>query len=207
MPDIEVIMGFMFGLDAPALLNLLSTWGYPFIFVAAIIEGPIVMLLGGALVSFAGFNPLLMLLVLVLADLVGDAGYYYAGYWGHSWVGRRVARMVGVTDKRHDQITEAFHRHGGKILLFTKTQPIGGVALYMAGAVRMNFLGYMWYNFLGTVPKAALFEAAGYYFGKSYMHFNEYLSYGGIGTFAAGVVLVAIYFAFKWYVNKRDKLD
>ena len=197
----------MFGLTLAEVLNLLSVWGYPLIFLLAVFEGPVVMMLAGAVASLGHFSPLLMFLVLVAADIVGDAVYYVVGRYSHGNVGGRLSRWIGITEEREKKIEQAFEKHGGKILLFTKTQAIGSVALYAAGAVRMPFWKFIWYNMLGTVPKAALLEAAGYSLGSSYEHFQTYLDYTAITTLLVAVAMVGLYFLLKRYAGEWVNLS
>ena len=194
----------MFGLDIAHTLELLTQWGYPVIFVLAVIEGPVVMMLGGAVVSFGHFNWLCMLVVLVLADIVGDSLYYALGRYGHGPIGMKIARWLRITEEREKKIEHAFHQHGGKILLFTKTQAIGSVALYAAGAVRMPFWRYIWFNLIGTIPKTALFQAAGFYLANSYRQFEQYLGWTALGMLLISVALIGLYFLFKSYLQSKD---
>nr|MDQ2860784.1 hypothetical protein [Pseudomonadota bacterium] len=63
---------------------LVSQYGYAVLFPIAVVEGPAVTLVAGALVASGQFDGLLVFAMLVAADLVGDALYYSLGRWGHT---------------------------------------------------------------------------------------------------------------------------
>ena len=71
----------------------------------------------------------------------------------------------------------------------------------------MPFWKFIWYNMLGTVPKAALLEAAGYSLGSSYEHFQTYLDYTAITTLLVAVAMVGLYFLLKRYAGEWVNLS
>ena len=61
------------------MIQLLLTYRYVILVPLAIIEGPIVTIICGFLVTLKVFNPLLVYVVMVLGDIVGDGWPYYMG--------------------------------------------------------------------------------------------------------------------------------
>jgi membrane protein DedA with SNARE-associated domain len=187
-------------------IALLSTWGYAILLPLAIVEGPIVGVLAGFMVSVGQMSWYWVFAVLFAGDLIGDVVYYYIGRWGHGPWATRLAARFGVTPGRLAELEEAFHRHAIKILLINKTQAIGSVVLYYAGAVRMPLYTFVWVNAAATVPKVILFMIVGYYFGESYRLVDQLLSYAGLATLAIPVVLVAGFLAFRrWGRRQQEK--
>jgi membrane protein DedA with SNARE-associated domain len=193
----------MLHLTLPEIQALISTYGYELLFPIAVVEGPIIGVIAGVLVATGQFNWLVALLVLTVADLVGDVAYYALGRYGHGPFMKGVAKWLGLTPEKMQPLEEAFKENDWEILLIGKTQALGSVILYFAGAWRMPFWRFFWWNFVGTLPKVALFEVIGYFFGASLTQTSKYLDYAGIATFVLALLLLGSYFYFKRYLGKR----
>lgn len=186
-------------------LALLSTWGYAILLPLAIVEGPIVGIFAGFLVSLGQMNWLIVFLILFAGDLIGDVMYYYIGRWGHGAWATRLAAKFGMNQERLEKFDAAFHKHAIKILLINKTQALGSLTLYYAGAVRMPMFTFLWVNVVGTIPKVILFQVIGFYFGESYRNIDTYLGYAGWVTLAIPLVLLAGYWGFKRYSKAHNE--
>ncbi len=193
--------------SADHILLLLTQYRYAVIFPIAVIEGPMVMIASGLLVSLGTLYFWTAYPLLVLADLVGDTMYYLIGYWSNIAFFRRLRHFLGMNEQRLETLEKHFLRHDWKILLFGKTQPIGGVMLVAAGVIRMSYARFIWYNFLGTAPKTLLFIAIGYFFGYSYASAGTYLSEFGWASMILAIALIALYWAFKKYISKNKHLN
>jgi membrane protein DedA with SNARE-associated domain len=112
-----------------------------------------------------------------------------------------------MTPERLEKFNEAFNKHAVKILLINKTQALGSLTLYYAGAVRMPMVRFLWVNAVGTIPKVILFEVVGYYFGESYQNIDKYLGYAGWATLAIPVLLLVGYWLFRLYSKKNNDVE
>jgi membrane protein DedA with SNARE-associated domain len=193
----------MFSLTLAGTQALIAAYGYEVLFPIAVVEGPIIGVIGGILVGTSQFNWLVALLVLTVADLVGDVAYYALGRYGHGPFMKGIAHRLGLTEEKIQPLEEEFKHHDTELLLIGKTQALGSVILYFAGAVRMPFWRFLFWNFLGTLPKVALFEIIGYFFGSGLTQTTKYLDYAGIATFVLAFLLLGSYFYFKRYLSKR----
>jgi membrane protein DedA with SNARE-associated domain len=183
--------------------NLIVAYGYLVLFPIAVIEGPIIGVIAGILVGTGQFDWFAAFLVLTVADLVGDVAYYALGRYGHGPFMKRIATKLGLTEERMAPIEEEFKHHDTQLILIGKTQALGSVILYFAGAWKMPFWRFLWWNLLGTAPKVALFEIVGYFFGSALTQTSKYLDYAGVATFVLALLLLGSYFYFKRYLSKR----
>ncbi|PJE76129.1 hypothetical protein COV04_01200 [Candidatus Uhrbacteria bacterium CG10_big_fil_rev_8_21_14_0_10_48_11] len=184
------------------IVNWLFAYPYLVLFPAVVIEGPIVTVLAGFAVSLGYLNFLLAYTLVVVGDLVGDSLYYALGRWGRDSSLHRWGRLVGVTPERVERLDQHFEAHTGKTLLAGKfMHAIGGAILVAAGAARVRFLTFIWYNLLGTLPKSFLLLLVGYYFGKAYATIDRYLNYTGIAI----IILVAFVFLLQFIVRSLRK--
>ena len=180
-------------INLPAILNLLMVYKYLIIFPISILEGPIITILSGLLVSLGSVNVYMVFLTLIAGDLVGDMIYYIIGRFGRKHFIHRWGHLIGITEDKIIHLEDRFKKHEISILLIGKTQPIGSVALATAGFVKMPFIKFMSINLIGTIIKTIIFLIIGFYFGKAYMTIDNYLTRGGIIALFVLVIGVVIY--------------
>lgn len=189
-----------------ALIALFVHYGYAIIFPVAILEGPLVSIVGGFLVSKGVLQLHLMIGLLLIADLCGDTLYYSLGRWGGRRLAHRWGAYVGITEERTTKLEKHFKTHDWKLIFFSKTQAIGAAILFSAGVAKMDFKRFIGLNFIGSIPKVFLFVMVGYYFGESVTASDgKYLNYAGAGSFLLALLLIGIYILFRKRVQKREK--
>lgn len=142
------------------LTTLIKTHGLLILFPLSVAEGPLVSALAGWLVKL-GLLPLTgAYLVLVLGDLLGDALHYGLGRFGPRWLSPQWRARLGLNNSWLPQL---FQLKGGRTLILAKlTHSLGFAALIGAGAARMPFGLFLWYNLLASLPKSAAFLLLGY---------------------------------------------
>ena len=185
------------------VIPLLAHYGYWIILPIAVVEGPGMAMVSGGLVAAGQLDGVEAAILLILADLVGDAGYYALGRFANTPVLHRIGGWLRLTPERMAPIERGFRDHDWKFLMLGKTQAFGSVILAFAGAIRMSFLRFIVLNAAGTVPKVILFEAIGYFFGRSILHSLKYVDYATAGLFGAALVLLVAY----WLIRRRITSD
>jgi membrane-associated protein len=145
-------------------------------------------MVAGALVAAGSLNAYAAGVLLVLADLVGDALYYSLGRFGHAPLLQRVSDRLSLHPERFKSLEQKFHDHDWKLILIGKTQAFGSIILYFAGASRMSFVRYLAVNLLGTVPKV--------------LHSTRYIDYVTVAMFAIALVLIASYLLVRRYLSR-----
>lgn len=172
-----------------AVLALMQDHGLWLVGPMAIIEGPIVTVIAAYLAKLGYMTLLGVYLVCVLGDLIGDALYYWIGRSGPAILPERWLTKLGMTDARQMALQDHFAEKGGRTLLFGKFTHSTGLPIMLAsGAARMNFTLYMWYNFIGSIPKTAVFVAIGWFLGSAYTAIDTWI----FRVSLALVVVVAI---------------
>ncbi|MCZ4061420.1 VTT domain-containing protein [Pantoea sp. LMR881] len=126
----------------------------------AVIEGPVVTVIAAYMARLDYFSLSAVCVMVILADLVGDIGFYALGRWVVKSGGtppRWLARL-GLNPARLQRIVDVFDSRGGRILTFGKlTHSAGAAILVAAGIARMQFSTFMFYNTLATIPKKPCF--------------------------------------------------
>ena len=184
------------------LVQLIQTNGLLLLFPLAVIEGPIVTVIAGWLARL-GYMPLgWAVLILVVADLVGDSLLYGLGRAGPNVLPQKLRQMLGVTDARTALMAEHFSKQGGRTLIAAKlTHSFGFVVLVAAGASRMSFPAFLCFNLVGTIPKTLFFLLIGYAIGEAHVTIDSWIGRASLGIVILGVAILSI-----WYwKEKRER--
>lgn len=194
----------MLGLTLSNIILLINQYGYIILFPISIIEGPIVSVIAGFLVSVSSLNGIVVFFILMAGDLVGDTLYYILGLASRHGFVIRWGKYVGITTERVTKLEKYFKRHDWKILLIGKTQPIGSAILFTAGMIKMPLKKFIGYNLLASVPKVLLFEFAGFYLGRVYGTLDGYTDNLAIIFGTITFVLITIYIMIKRYLRSTN---
>ncbi len=177
------------------ILSVLGQYKYWVIFPIALIEGPIITVISGFLVNLGVLQGFVAYCVLVVADVLGDTLYYFAGrYWKHSsWI-KKIVKFFGYDENTEKYLEEHFRKHKFKTFLIGKfTHGIGGMIEIASGIAGIRFWEYLFISFITTLPKAFILFFIGYYAGTYYEKINDYLQ--NVAFFTVTIVVFFVLFA------------
>lgn len=187
------------------ITSLLSRYGYALLLPAAIIEGPIVTVIGAFLASQGVLNFYIVYVIAILGDVIGDAIYYWIGRAGRHTFIPRYGHYIGLTEERVQKAELHYKDHLWKTLLFGKvTQAPILLVIVSAGAVKADFKKLLLIIFIITVPKALVFMLLGFYLGKSYAAIDAYLHTYLVAMWILLSILLAGYLLFKFFKKRRS---
>lgn len=185
------------------IATILSQYGLAVLAPLAIIEGPIVTVIGGWLAGQHILSLPAVFIVVLLGDVIGDVLFYWLG---HNFLGRMSAKWrnrLGLSPVRMESLVYAFEQKGSSILVAGKwTHAAGFAVLVAAGAARMPLWRFVVVNALASIPKSLLFLALGYAFGGAHAMIAEWISTGG--TLLFGALLFGLFIWHRW-VRKKPK--
>lgn len=166
------------------LLDLVKTYGawvygvlFAIIFaetglvVTPILPGDSLLFAAGALAATGALDVRVVLTLLVVAAVAGDAVNYSVG----RAVGVRIVRRAEVDPRWRRWINPAhvakahefFERHGGKAIVLARFMPIVRTFVpFVAGAAEMTYPSFAFFNVAGAVAWVAICVGAGYVFGN-----------------------------------------
>jgi membrane protein DedA with SNARE-associated domain len=157
----------------------------------AVVEGPIISVICGILISQGQLNFWVVYLVVMLGDLIGDVIWYYLGYhFGYTFA-RKWGKRFGLTEEKISKVKEKFHTHTNFILFFSKITNGLGLALavlFTAGLAKIPFKRYIAINIIGQCIWSGILLSIGYFFGSA---LNQIKSIEGKISIVIVVVLVA----------------
>jgi len=178
------------------LLPLIDAYGYLILFPLAIIEGPIVTIIGGFFVTLGIMDPLLVFAIVIAGDVIGDSAYYGLGRWSGTAILARAGGFLGITEEKLEKAKSYFNLHGNKMITFSKLiHGIGTAGLVAAGSLAVPYRRYITICFLVTLAQSSLLLAIGILFGHAYVQIERYLNYyAAVASIAVLLVLLLLVF-------------
>ncbi len=178
---------------------------YTFLFIAILIEGPVVTAAGAFAAALGALNIWVVFILSILGNLIPDGFLYALGYWGRERFVDKYGHYIGLTPAKIKAAERAIHKHAGKSLIAIKLIPATVVAaatdllatpgLVAAGIAKMDVRKFAFWSVAITLPSSLLYLLIGYYFGAAYTQLIHYLNIGGyIIAAAIAIVLLALYF-------------
>ncbi len=145
-------------------LQQLGNWNYLLLALMAIIEGPIVTLLGAVAASTGFLKPQLVFIAAAAGNLTSDIVWYSLGYLGKTeWLVRH-GRRLGIRAEHSERLEKAMHAHAPKILLIAKlTMSFSIPALIAAGVARVPWRRWFTTVLLGEIVWTGTLVLIGYH--------------------------------------------
>jgi membrane-associated protein len=178
----------------------------PVIFVGTVIEGEVVLIAGGFLVSEGLLSFPVLLSVSTFAAVLGDNFFFWLGRSQRTGARHPLAaRFVNfIGEHRLFRGEEFLRRHGGKSVFLIRFL----YGLRFAGAMTAGYLGmpfnrFFFFNLIGCATWALVLGGSGYLFGRSLEAVDRSIRLAKIGAILVLGGLVAIYLVNKWRRRNR----
>jgi membrane-associated protein len=186
-----------------SLVSVLEAHPYLWLFPLAVVEGPLVAMVAGSMVSLGLVSWPLAYPLVVAADLVGDTAFYVLGrFWHRPWVRHALGRL-GVKRSSLDRLEALFRKRGARVLVGGKlTHFAGAPVLAAAGLARVGYGRFLLWNLVATIPKSAALMAVGYLFGWQAV---RYLDHGSALLLLVSLAVIACLVA--WKLSTRDRRE
>jgi len=165
----------------------------------------LLLVTAGGLSAAGRISPTVTVAVSILANLIGDIGWFVAGRtWGYRVLGL-VCRVSLSPDSCVRQNEELFERWGGFGLLAAKFVPgVSLLAAPMAGALRMTWPRFLSWNLLGAFAWTAVFMGLGALFKSEINAALSMLADAGFKALLALGALMMVIVGSRWIARRRE---
>jgi membrane-associated protein len=210
MNIITYFFDFLIHLDVH-LGEMISSYGmltYAILFLIIFVEtglvfvpflpGDSLLFVAGAFAALGSLNVFVLLIILMLAAILGDT----ANYWIGRFLGEKITSNPRMPiNKNHlEKTRQFFQKHGGKTIIMARFVPvIRTFAPFVAGAGRMSYGWFLFYNVTGGVMWVAVGVLAGYFFGSVPLIKNNFT------VFILGIIVVSLIPVFITILRGRKK--
>jgi membrane protein DedA with SNARE-associated domain len=184
---------------------VISNLGYPGIFFlmfldSAMIPIPseIILVFSGYLITSGVFEPVSVVLVGSLGNVLGSIVTYYIGLkWGRLMI-LRYGKYIFLKKKHLEYTENLFQRYGDKISFMGRLLP--AIRTYISlpcGIGKTNLVKFSVYTFLGSVIWNTLFIYVGMQLGNNWQDIDKYSIY-------LDILLVSVITGFViWFIIKK----
>jgi membrane protein DedA with SNARE-associated domain len=193
------------------VIQFLIRHGYAVLFIWVLAEQmglPVpaapLLLAAGVLAGQGFLNFTLACILAVLASLISDHLWYQIGRHKGESVLSLLCRISLNPDSCVRQTVNLFYQYGARSLLLAKFFPgLSAVATPLAGAFRMNWLRFLFYDGLGACFWVGSFLGLGYLFSNQIEEVAAYAT--RLGTSLVGLVfgILAAYIIWKYGQRQR----
>lgn len=190
-----------------ALIQLIIHYKYALIILITIPEGPMIMLISGALVKLKHLELWPAFFSLLFGDLLADILWYCLGYFGGAKFINRFGKYFGVTKEHVEMMSKFYHKYHEWILLITKLTMAFGFAVVVfvtAGMVRIPFKRFLVVVAIGQLLWTSLLMFLGYTFLHLYVVIDDILGRVTLVVMAC-LILFAAYHFMKTMHKKIEK--
>lgn len=134
--------------------------------VTPFLPGDSLLFAAGSIAAVGEMNVHLMIALLLIAAIVGDAVNFALGkYFGQRLFANPQSKIFKQIYLHKTQ--EFYQKHGGKTIIIARFMPIVRTfAPFVAGMGHMHYGHFIRYNCIGAVIWVVLFSYAGYFFGN-----------------------------------------
>ncbi len=183
-----------------AWVSGIGPWAYLAIFLVVSLESAAflgffmpseaLVFLGGFLASQGVLDLKLLIPLVAVAAVLGDSiGYELGRLLQKPWF-LRYGRRLGLREEHWQRIEDFFRRHGGKTVFLARFSAFFRILVpFFAGAARLNYLRFLFFNILGGVAWAAGSVSIGYLAGKSWREVEHWI---GRSALIVAIVIVAV---------------
>lgn len=190
-------------LDPDALIAFIINYGYWALFIGMVIEGPVITILGGFLISLGYFKFWYAYFIILIADTIGDTIAYAIGFFGRKKVLVKIFGWLQINEDKLLGVEEFFEKHGGKSVFVSKfIAGTGSWTLITAGISKMNLKKFYKYSLSAAFIKTALYLGIGVFFGSMYKVIIQWMDFTGTVTLLVVFALIALYVMRK--LSKKD---
>ncbi|MFA4930802.1 MAG: DedA family protein [Patescibacteria group bacterium] len=164
------------------IVGVISAWGYAGVLVLMMIESACMPLPSEVIMPFAGYlvwkgelNFWLVSLMGAAGCLVGSIIAYVIGYYGGRPVVEKYGRYVLISKRDMDMADRWFARWGEETAFLSRLLPVirGFISLPL-GIMKVNFIKFAVYTFVGSFIWSAFLAYLGWKFGENWTQLKEY---------------------------------
>lgn len=177
------------------MIHLLLTYKYWIVIPLSIIEGPILSVICGFLVTMGIFNFFLIYVIMAIGDIIGDAFIYWLGY-----AGKKYLKYFKVSDEKLEQAKLYFKDNHRKALITSKlVHGIGLAGIVAAGALQIPYKKFFKTCAIISFLQSFVLVLIGVFFGHAYVAIEKYLS-----DYAAIISIAFLIFLLFLYLKKKN---
>jgi membrane protein DedA with SNARE-associated domain/membrane-associated phospholipid phosphatase len=195
------------------ILPHLNHWGYYVLlfmtfletsaFLGFLVPGESMVVIAGLLASRGILELGDVIWVASLGAIMGDTVAYFIGRRFGEGFFLKYGKYLFFRKEYLNKAKKFFDKHGGKTVFFGRFMAwLRAFAPVIAGASRMHYPKFLFFNVAGGIAWATTFSLLGYFVGNSWDIIKVHLGQLGVFGFTLGAISIFLYF----FLTKRRRL-
>lgn len=183
-----------------------GAWTYGILFAVIFVEtglvimpflpGDSLLFAAGAFAAGGALNIWLLVVLLFIAAVIGDAVNYSIGHY----LGERAYNIKWIKREYLDKTHSFFEKHGGKAIFLARFVPIVRTfAPFVAGIGKMSYGYFATYNIVGGATWVLVFSLLGYFFGNL-----EFVQKNFELVIVAIILISVVPMVYEWWKARRE---
>ena len=196
------------------MLELIAKYGYVGMFLGMILEAVIIIIpsevilaTGGILSSQGIFNFYISFLIGLVGSIFCAIILYFIGYFGGRKFIDKYGKYFFMKNNDIEKSERTFNKYGGIACLLGRNFPIIRTLISLpAGIYKYNFIKFIIYTSLGSIPWTFLFTYLGYKLGSNWILINNYKDKVKVIIYLLIIIIIIKYLLTKikvWYNTRR----
>lgn len=178
--------------------NFVLSSNYFIIFIAIVIEGPMVTTAAAFAASLGYFNIYMIFLLSIFGNIVGDIIHYYLGRILRNTIIDWYIKYFKIKKPVIKKLDKKIHNNLiASMVLIKSTPPLSTLGLLLIGASRVKFWKFLIISLLTVLPLSIFYTVLGFYFGYAIKTVLAYFQIGEYAIFFVVIACIAIYFLYK----------
>ncbi len=165
------------------ILNIISSFGYLGMFICMILEAVIIIIpsevilaTGGILVSKGTFSFLGAFFTGLIGSIFCAVIIYFMGYLGGRPFIEKYGKYFFMKKEDIEKSENWFKKYGMRAALFGRCLPIIRTFISLPiGMSKLNFIKFLIYTIIGSIPWTLAFVSAGFYLGENWTIVLKYV--------------------------------
>lgn len=183
------------------IINYIALWGYTAIVVAMAMESACLPVPSEVIFGFTGYLVYLGKLDFTKAVVAGVAGgligsvvAYLVGYYGGRPVVAKYGKYVFLSHRHVHMAQRWFDRYGLKAVFYSRLLPVVRTFISLpAGFAKVDFVKFVLYTLLGSVPWTVGLIYAGMLLGENWQKISA-IGHKASLVVVAGLIVLGIYY-------------
>lgn len=186
------------------IIGFFIKYKYQAIFPVAVLEGPIITIISGFLVSRGRLALIPALFVVFFGDVFSDTIFYLSGKGGRYII--KYLKFLHISEEKLKRLENQFASSPWKTMIVAKVSyGLGTVFMIASGASRMSWKKFLEYMMSLDFIRSSILLAIGFYFGKAAIHIGPtYLKYY---ITAVVILLPTAYYIYNRRLRKSFQID
>jgi undecaprenyl-diphosphatase len=194
--------------------GLVASYGYVVLFFLVGLEslglplpGETALVTAAAWAALGHLSIYAVVATAAVAAIVGDNGGYWIGREGGIALVRRFGRFLHLNESHLERAHRLFERHGAKTVFFGRFIALLRTwTAVLAGAARMPYTRFMFYNALGGVCWSVVFGTLGFVFGRNLPQLEHYIGQASLAGALLVALVVGLVLLARWLETNRARL-